>query len=349
MNSNHLSINTNFENNITSNMTSNDRSRPSRLPRPKKLSIESIYQPLRRSSSNSSYTPTVSSSTSSTSDDYDIYQDEDALFSPVSTDLTTPMSRTISPLLFDKSTLIQLLRQEKINNEVERMETHDIFNDNLDDHIDDDNDDDDDDALLSPSDSLMASFERLDSSLAIVDSLSRDLASCRRRARSVSTLSDTMVMKNETLDNTNMDQSKNNETGYFDGWIIVLILPLLYIPCMLLNALWNELIVVATVESTTPLSYLSTKASMFVYESSFPSTELATPTAGLAVFLLSMSILHLLTMGSRNQEHGHRHVISSMDRSKYKMIRRSSLPMDPPFISLQPSINPHLRTSSSYT
>ncbi|SAM04087.1 hypothetical protein [Absidia glauca] len=245
--------------------TSKESRRRSRLPRPTKSSSE---QHLYRSSSSS----TISvSSISSNEDDDDDNDDEESLFSPILSNLTTPMSRTISPLLFEKK------------------------------HFDD-NSTQDHDASPENDDPVLASFERLDSSLAMVDFLSRDLANYRRqhpRSKGTTTTAPSTHLHHQkrhrrtslppTTD-INIDASKQHR--WSSRWLAV---PLLYIPYLLVASSWE--ILVQESGMTAPLLSL-------VMDRHIPSSatgKLVSNTAGLSVFVLLMMILHLLRLAAANE------------------------------------------------
>lgn len=215
--------------------------RRSRLPRPKRLSLGTIYQTQSyRHRSSSSVSSTTTSSISSplsvslSCSSFDDYDDDD-LFSPISSVLATPMSRTISPLLFEKQMYSSANEMELIVDQ-QTTAAHD------------------DACTLPPQDPLATSFERLDSSLAIVDYLSRDLANFRRHHPSV-TADECIPSITTPADPPSLNSKKGT-------LLLLVVVPLLYLPYLLL-----------TTTTTT--------------------TESLSPLAGLVVFFLCIAILSL--------------------------------------------------------
>ncbi|KAI8339640.1 hypothetical protein BC941DRAFT_421048 [Chlamydoabsidia padenii] len=246
--------------------------RRSRLPRPTK-SVSSEHAPyLNRTSSS------TSSMTSSMNDDED---DDEDLFSSISSTLTTPMSRTISPLLFETQVndpVLECTEQDAVQ--------YDLVND-----------------------PLLASFERLDSSLAIVDSLSRDLANYRRQHPRSKML--TSHQKPSSLPTTTNDsaesnvssstsptpsfiKSNNNNMYAAFGWTHLLMLSFVYIPYIFILSLWEELVKVVS-SSPSFVSFVKTTThDPHVLFSRIAVIEIVSPTIGLIVFVILLMILHLL-------------------------------------------------------
>ncbi|ORZ18767.1 hypothetical protein BCR42DRAFT_411539 [Absidia repens] len=293
--------------------------RRSQLPRPKKLSLDILhYHPPSTFHNRSSSIMSTSSSASSSHTEFD----DDSLFSPISSSLTTPMSRTISPLLFEKGLYTQLSRQgSAVNNEVDLtslcgravqnqqqqdsdIESEEEYMSHLQDN----------DTLTNGS--LMASFERLDSSLAIVDSLSRDLANYRRQhprhrnstnmhpmttasrnsdILTVATLdpsSSTTPVDEPTPDSNNniIYANQHYDRQSFSGgkWATILIVgPILYIPYLLMASLWEQMAIsMGTSSNTTPFSLLLSTASATMFDdrhtfASLKSNLIATSTAAI--------------------------------------------------------------------
>ncbi|CAO3599139.1 unnamed protein product [Absidia cylindrospora] len=302
----------------TSSFTTKVPRRRSLLPRPKKLSLDILHYHPPSYHNRSSSIMSTSSSASSSHTDYD----DDSLFSPISSSLTTPMSRTISPLLFEKGLYTQLSRQgSAINNEVDLANLcgRAVQNQQLQDS-DNENEEEyashlqDNDALTSGS--LLASFERLDSSLAIVDSLSRDLANYRRqhpRHRNstnmhpmTTTSRNSNILTVATLDssssttpaeettpdshdnNTYADQHYDRQSFSGRRWATILIVgPILYIPYLLMASLWEQMTMsMGTSASTTPFSLLLSTTSAIMFDdrhtfASLKSTLITTSTAAI--------------------------------------------------------------------
>jgi hypothetical protein len=213
--------------------------RRSRLPRPKRLSLGTIHQPhyyRHRSPSSVSSTTTTSSissplsvslSSSSSFDDYD----DDALFSPISSVLATPMSRTISPLLFEKQMYSSTNEMDLITDQQDTAAATTTYNDDA-------------SSFPHPQDPLATSFERLDTSLAIVDYLSRDLANFRRHHHPSVTANECIPF-NDTTTTTPADPPLNSKKGTL---LLVVVVPLLYLPYLLLTT--------TTTESLSPIAGL---------------------------------------------------------------------------------------------
>lgn len=255
---------------VCSNDTSKESRRRSRLPRPlPRPTMSSPEQQLYQSSSSS--TTSISSMSSNEDDDDD--DDEENLFSPIPSNLTTPMSRTISPLLFEKQ------------------------------HFNDDSTQDPD-ASLENDDTVLASFERLDSSLAMVDFLSRDLANYRRqhpRSKGTTTAPTThhhhhhhhqKRHRRTSLPPTEINIDASKQHRWSSRWLAV---PLLYIPYLLVASSWATLV---------KESGMAAPLQSFVMNRHIPlsaTSELVSTTAGLSVFVLLMVILHLLRLAAGNE------------------------------------------------
>ncbi|CAO3654147.1 unnamed protein product [Cunninghamella echinulata] len=309
--------------------------RPSRLPRPKKLSLSTTtlsYYPMNRERSDSNLSTCTSMSSSLSS----MINDDDR-FSSTSTELTTPMSRTTSPLfekslhtshpsslLFDNDASFSFMmtdhphhhdhsihyNQQHQNQQKENK--YELEKDYLYEteypleYVASSQD-----KVLSPTDPLLASFERLDSSLALVDSLSRDLANHRKQhtrtpsstSISIPTPSSSHPLEHEetSMMCTNNQKYKKNSgsNGGSSKWTFFLLFPLVHIPYVLFTMILDG------ASSTTKQSSSSSTSSSSTMISSSTTSHLIdqrilSPLAGLSVFILFMSIIHLVTNSGNN-------------------------------------------------
>ncbi|CAO3599081.1 unnamed protein product [Absidia cylindrospora] len=286
-----------------------DSRRRSRLPRPKILSLESFAQHnqdhqhqhyLNRNRSSSNASSIVSSTTSTPN------LDEDSLlFSPVASSLTTPMSRTISPLFLENEHYHHSNKNNNNNCSDYDLNVGSVEKDSKGKHRPQL-----DDTTLSLTDS----FERLDSSLAKVDTLSRDLASYRRKHprsgnNNVSTTAGAAVQPapvpppSSTFisSDNNISANHHHQRLKTNGWTVLWMLPLLYIPYLLGVTLWEKWTMAASVGTTTPLDLLSTTILALVFGdspralvSSSTATQIIPLSVGLSVYALFMMILRLL-------------------------------------------------------
>ncbi|CAO3649156.1 unnamed protein product [Cunninghamella blakesleeana] len=294
--------------------------RPSRLPRPKRLSFSTLSYPMNRQRSFSNLSTTSSLSSMVNDDDR---------FSCTSTELTTPMSRTTSPL-FEKSMMNTMNHhQDHVYDEpFTLIHHHDNKNDNkegMNHHYHD--------SLLlqekslSPTDPLLASFERLDSSLALVDSLSRDLANHRNanntnnnnnnKPQHSRTPSSTSISIPNHLDesddpfsysNTNNHSTatttlittpnkntiQKNASSSSSKWAFFLLFPLVHIPYVLFTMILDG------ASSTTKSSSSASASSPTSTSQLIIDQRILSPLAGLSVFILLMSIIHLVTNSNNN-------------------------------------------------
>ncbi|ORZ18714.1 hypothetical protein BCR42DRAFT_411455 [Absidia repens] len=292
-----------------------DPRRRSRLPRRKKLPLESFAQHnqdhqhqhyLHRNRSPSNASSIVSSTTSTPN------LDEDSLlFSPVASSLTTPMSRTISPLFLEKE---HYHHSDSNNNNNSSSNSSDY-----DSHVEKDSNGKHRPQLDGSTLSLTDSFERLDSSLAKVDTLSRDLASYRRKhprsgnSKASATAgaavqpapvpppSSTFISPDNNISANHHHYQQLKTKYHSNGWTVLWMLPLLYIPYLLGVALWEKWAMAASVGTTTPLDLLSTTISALVYGdspralvSSSTATQIIPLSVGLSVYALFLMILRLL-------------------------------------------------------
>ncbi|KAI9299972.1 hypothetical protein BJ944DRAFT_253455 [Cunninghamella echinulata] len=306
--------------------------RPSRLPRPKKLSLSTTtlsYYPMNRERSDSNLSTCTSMSSSLSS----MINDDDR-FSSASTELTTPMSRTTSPL-FEKSIHTPHPSSLLFDNDVSfsyMMTGHEHDHDHSlhykQQHQQKENKYElekgylyetdypleyvasSQDKVLSPTDPLLASFERLDSSLALVDSLSRDLANHRKQhtrtpsstSISIPTPSSHPLEDEETsMMCTNNQKYKKNSgsNGGSSKWTFFLLFPLVHIPYVLFTMILD-----GATSTTKQSSSSATSSSPTMISSSTTShlidQRILSPLAGLSVFILFMSIIHLVTNSGNN-------------------------------------------------